>query len=167
MAFVRRDPPSTTASRDEVFAVVDAAFAQRRKTLRAALRVLAPVDRVEAALVAAGVEASTRGEQLDVAAFARLADARPVGAAVKGPEVRVTSPAKVNLCLGVGPRREDGYHPLATVYQAIGLFDEVVLRPAEEDTLTVSGDGVDVGAVPTDENNLVRRAVRLLGERAR
>jgi 4-diphosphocytidyl-2-C-methyl-D-erythritol kinase len=83
---------------------------------------------------------------------------------VKGPEVRVSSPAKVNLSLGVGPRREDGYHALATVYHAIGLFDEVVLRPAEENTVTVSGDAVDVDAVPTDADNLVLRAVRLLGE---
>ena len=58
-------------------------------------------------------------------------------------EVRVTAPAKINLCLGVGQVRPDGYHPLATVYQAVGLYDEVVLRPADVDDLTVSGDGVD------------------------
>jgi 4-diphosphocytidyl-2-C-methyl-D-erythritol kinase len=79
-------------------------------------------------------------------------------------EVRVSAPAKINLCLGVGPVREDGYHPLATVYQAIGLYDEVVLRPAEVDDLTVSGDGVAVDEVPLDESNLVLRAVRLLAE---
>ena len=37
--------------------------------------------------------------------------------------VRVASPAKINLCLGVGPVRADGYHPLATVYQAVDLHD--------------------------------------------
>ncbi len=79
-------------------------------------------------------------------------------------EVRVTAPAKINLCLGVGPVRPDGYHPLATVYQAVGLFDEVVLRPAASPDLTVSGDGVDVAEVPTDGSNLAMRAVRLLGE---
>jgi 4-diphosphocytidyl-2-C-methyl-D-erythritol kinase len=79
-------------------------------------------------------------------------------------EVRVTAPAKINLSLGVGPVREDGYHPLATVYQAVGLLDEVVLRPADVDDLTVSGDGVDISEVPTDEDNLVLRAVRLLAE---
>lgn len=78
--------------------------------------------------------------------------------------MRVSSPAKVNLALGVGPRRADGYHPLATVYHAIGLFDEVVLRPADEEVLTVSGDAIDVAAVPADDTNLVLRAVRLLGE---
>ena len=79
-------------------------------------------------------------------------------------EVRVNAPAKINLCLGVGPVREDGYHPLATVYQAVGLWDEVVLRPADADDLTVSGDGVDVSDVPVDGTNLVMRAVRLLAE---
>lgn len=80
-------------------------------------------------------------------------------------QVTVRSPAKVNLCLGVGPVRADGYHPLATVYQAIGLIDEITVRPAAETTLRVVGDGVDVSAVPTDASNLVLRAARLLAER--
>ena len=79
-------------------------------------------------------------------------------------EVRVTCPAKVNLVLGVGGVRADGYHPLATVYQAIGLFDEVTLRPAEEDSLTLSSDGVDLSDVPTDASNLALRAVHALAE---
>ena len=73
----RREQPATTATRQEVFACVDAAFAQRRKTLRAALATWAgsPVL-AEEALVAAGVDPRTRGEQLDVAAFAAIAAAR-------------------------------------------------------------------------------------------
>ena len=63
--------------------------------------------------------------------------------------VTVSAPAKINLCLGVGSVREDGYHPLATVFQSIGLFDEVRVRPAAKDTLTVYGDGVDVSDVIT------------------
>jgi 16S rRNA (adenine1518-N6/adenine1519-N6)-dimethyltransferase len=73
VAWERRDPPSTSASREQVFAVIDAAFAQRRKTLRAALRAVRPVEQVEAALELAGVPSSARGEQLDIAAFARIA----------------------------------------------------------------------------------------------
>ena len=80
VAVERREPPETTASREQVFAVVDAAFAQRRKTLRAALRALAPVETVEAALAGAGIDPSTRGEQLDVAAFARIAEGLPPAA---------------------------------------------------------------------------------------
>ncbi len=74
---VRRDPPRCRSTRGEVFAVVDAAFAQRRKTLRAALAPWAgsPV-RAEAVLRAAGVDPTLRGERLDVSDFARIADAR-------------------------------------------------------------------------------------------
>ncbi|WKV15855.1 16S rRNA (adenine(1518)-N(6)/adenine(1519)-N(6))-dimethyltransferase RsmA [Janibacter limosus] len=72
---VRHDPPVTEATRQQVFAVVDAAFAQRRKTLRAALRGIAGSGEVaEAALLAAGVDPRTRGEQLDVLAFARITE---------------------------------------------------------------------------------------------
>jgi 16S rRNA (adenine1518-N6/adenine1519-N6)-dimethyltransferase len=75
VALTRRDPPPTTASREQVFAVVDAAFAQRRKSLRAALRAVGDAPAVDAALERAGIEPSTRGERLDVAGFARLAEA--------------------------------------------------------------------------------------------
>ena len=74
VAWTHRPPPVTTATRAQVFAVVDAAFAQRRKTLRAALRELAgSSDAAIAALRAAGIDPLTRGEALDVIAFARIA----------------------------------------------------------------------------------------------
>jgi len=77
VALQRREPPATTASREQAFRVVDAAFAQRRKTLRAALAgagLFASGADAEAALRAAGVDPSARGETLDVAAFARIAE---------------------------------------------------------------------------------------------
>jgi 16S rRNA (adenine1518-N6/adenine1519-N6)-dimethyltransferase len=77
---VRREPPATTAGRAEVFAVVDAAFAQRRKTLRAALSGWAGSPAVaEDVLRAAGVDPTARGETLDVSQFARIAEQRPSG----------------------------------------------------------------------------------------
>ena len=80
VAMTRREPPTTPATRDEVFAVVDAAFAQRRKTLRAALAGWAGSPAAaEQALRAAGIDPQVRGEALDVAAFARLAAQHPVG----------------------------------------------------------------------------------------
>jgi 16S rRNA (adenine1518-N6/adenine1519-N6)-dimethyltransferase len=84
VSLTRREPPPTGAARGQVFAVVDAAFAQRRKTLRAALRVLAPVEVVEAALSHAGVAPTARGEQLDVAAFARIAERLPAAERGRG-----------------------------------------------------------------------------------
>jgi 16S rRNA (adenine1518-N6/adenine1519-N6)-dimethyltransferase len=77
VALTRREPPPSTASREDVFRCIDAAFAQRRKTLRAALAGWAGSPALaEAALVAAGVDPRTRGEQLDVTAFAAVASAR-------------------------------------------------------------------------------------------
>lgn len=72
---VRRRPPTTRATREQVFAVVDAAFAQRRKTLRKALaRLAGGADAAESALRAAGIDPTRRGETLDITAFAALAE---------------------------------------------------------------------------------------------
>jgi 16S rRNA (adenine1518-N6/adenine1519-N6)-dimethyltransferase len=74
VAFTRRDPPDTTATREEVFAVIDAAFRQRRKTLRAALSGWAgSAPEAERLLRAAGIDPGARGESLGVEEFARLA----------------------------------------------------------------------------------------------
>ncbi|HYB18698.1 MAG TPA: 16S rRNA (adenine(1518)-N(6)/adenine(1519)-N(6))-dimethyltransferase RsmA [Streptosporangiaceae bacterium] len=79
VAFTRRDPPHGPASREEVFAVVDAAFGQRRKTLRAALAGWAgSAPEAERLLRAAGIDPGARGESLSVAQFARLAAARTI-----------------------------------------------------------------------------------------
>lgn len=69
---VRRDPPAVGATRGQTFAVIDAAFAQRRKMLRAALGARVGAVASEA-IEAAGVDPQARGEVLDVAAFARIA----------------------------------------------------------------------------------------------
>jgi len=80
VAFTRRDPPATTAGREEVFAVVDAAFRQRRKTLRAALAGWAgSAPEAERLLRAAAIDPRARGESLGVAEFARLAAVGPPG----------------------------------------------------------------------------------------
>ncbi|WP_425565027.1 16S rRNA (adenine(1518)-N(6)/adenine(1519)-N(6))-dimethyltransferase RsmA [Saccharopolyspora taberi] len=80
VAFDRVEPPSEM-SREDVFRVVDAAFAQRRKTLRAALSGWAgSAARSEEILRAAGIDPAARGEQLEITAFARIAEAsRTVG----------------------------------------------------------------------------------------
>ena len=79
VAFTCHPHPTTTARREQVFAVIDAAFAQRRKTLRAALAGWAgSSQRAEELLLAAGVDPSVRGEQLGIEAFARIAEAAAV-----------------------------------------------------------------------------------------
>ena len=75
VAWTHREPPETSASREQVFAVIDAAFAQRRKALRSALKPLfGDGATVEAALAKAGIDPLQRGEQLDIHAFARIAE---------------------------------------------------------------------------------------------
>jgi len=79
VAFTRADPPATPATREQVFALVDAAFGQRRKTLRAALAGWAgSAPEAERLLRAAGIDPGARGEALSVAQFARLAAARTI-----------------------------------------------------------------------------------------
>jgi 4-diphosphocytidyl-2-C-methyl-D-erythritol kinase len=79
--------------------------------------------------------------------------------------VRVRVPAKINLHLGVGPLREDGFHELNTVYHAVSLFDE--LRVSAGDTLTLTMEGEGAGVLALDESNLVIRAARALAAHAR
>ena len=76
--------------------------------------------------------------------------------------VVVRAPGKLNLSLGVGPRQPDGYHRLATVFQAVSVYEEVTATPAEG--LGVSVEGVDAGRVPVDDTNLAWRAARLLAD---
>lgn len=79
--------------------------------------------------------------------------------------ITVRAAAKINLCLGVGPARDDGFHALDTVYQAVSLYDDVTVAEASQWSLVVeSVGGVDVAGVPTDETNLAIRAGKLLAE---
>ena len=76
VAFTRREPPRRDVPRERVFAVIDAAFAQRRKTLRAALATWAGgADRAAAAIAAVGIDPGARGESLTVEQFAAIAAA--------------------------------------------------------------------------------------------
>ena len=76
VAWTRRDPPSTAVTRAQVFAVIDAAFAHRRKALRPSLRDLAgSAERSENALVRAGIDPMRRGEELRLEDFVRIAEA--------------------------------------------------------------------------------------------
>lgn len=76
--------------------------------------------------------------------------------------VTARAPGKLNLSLGVGPRQPDGYHRLATVFQAVSVYEEVTATPAEG--LGVSVEGAGATAVPLDETNLACRAARLVAD---
>lgn len=78
--------------------------------------------------------------------------------------VRARAPGKVNVFLRVGALQEDGYHCVATAYQAVSLYEEVRATPADDFAVSVHGS-VDVSRVPVDGANLAIRAARLLAAR--
>ena len=153
----RRPHPDTAATREQVFAVIDAAFAQRRKTLRQALAGLAgSAGAAQEALERAGVSPTARGETLDIDQFAAVAqqlNAASAGACVPAASapapatsapavnasdpaanaaaVSVSAPGKVNLFLALGAARPDGYHPLNTIFAQIGLSETVKVTPLQ------------------------------------
>ncbi|MFB6815966.1 4-(cytidine 5'-diphospho)-2-C-methyl-D-erythritol kinase [Streptomyces sp. NPDC056347] len=77
--------------------------------------------------------------------------------------ITVRVPAKVNVQLAVGAPRPDGFHDLANVFLAVGLYDEVTVTPA--DALRVTCSGPDAAQVPLDATNLAARAAIALAER--
>ncbi|MGW3954449.1 4-(cytidine 5'-diphospho)-2-C-methyl-D-erythritol kinase [Streptomyces sp. NPDC004752] len=77
--------------------------------------------------------------------------------------VTVRVPAKVNVQLAVGAARPDGFHDLANVFLAVGLYDEVTVTAADE--LRVTCTGPDTGQVPLDHTNLAARAALALAGR--
>ena len=79
--------------------------------------------------------------------------------------VHVRAPGKINVYLGVGGRHDDGYHALATVFQAVSLYEDVIARPASDFSISVSGLD-DPDTVPLDDRNLAMRAAKLLAAAA-
>jgi len=92
----------------------------------------------------------------------QVSEAVPPDAPPEQRAVRVRVPAKINLHLGVGATRPDGYHEVRTVFQALDLTDEVIARPSAELRLTISGPEAD--GVPDNDENLAWRAAELLAD---
>jgi 4-diphosphocytidyl-2-C-methyl-D-erythritol kinase len=83
--------------------------------------------------------------------------------AASGP-VKVRVPAKINLYLGVGKVRRDGYHELQTIYHAISIYDELTARRGDTLAITMAGEGA--GELALDGSNLAMRAANALAEHA-
>nr|WP_201263565.1 4-(cytidine 5'-diphospho)-2-C-methyl-D-erythritol kinase [Mycobacterium montefiorense] len=92
----------------------------------------------------------------------RMSDGNTAAQWVPTGSVTVRVPGKVNLYLAVGDRRDDGYHELTTVFQAVSLLDELTVRNADVLSLEVVGEGSD--KLPTDERNLAWQAAELMAE---
>ncbi|GAC68625.1 4-(cytidine 5'-diphospho)-2-C-methyl-D-erythritol kinase [Gordonia soli] len=86
----------------------------------------------------------------------------PASLSVVPDRITVRVPAKVNLYLGVGPLRDDGYHELTTVFQALSLHDDVTVSRSAELQVVTRGDGA--ADVPADASNLAMRAAELLAD---
>ncbi|GAA4737884.1 4-(cytidine 5'-diphospho)-2-C-methyl-D-erythritol kinase [Nocardioides endophyticus] len=80
-----------------------------------------------------------------------------------GKTLTVRAPAKINLHLGVGAPREDGFHPLTSVYQAVGVYDDLTVEDGDSWSVDVTvSDWMDRSHVPLDGDNIVDRAAALL-----
>jgi len=84
-----------------------------------------------------------------------------VSQSVVAERVHVRAPGKLNLFFEVGDVQDDGYHEVASAYQAVSLYEDVWAEPAADFSVTISGT-VDVTGVPADDRNLALRAARLL-----
>ncbi|HEU5222638.1 MAG TPA: 4-(cytidine 5'-diphospho)-2-C-methyl-D-erythritol kinase [Candidatus Lumbricidophila sp.] len=80
--------------------------------------------------------------------------------------VRVQAPGKINLLLRVGAPGADGFHPLATVFQAVSLYEDLIAIPAPDFAVRFGGS-VDVSGLSTDDSNLAVRAARALAAHSR
>lgn len=74
------------------------------------------------------------------------------------------APGKINVFFRVGALQDDGYHDVASLYQAVSLYEEVTAVPADGFSVRFAGP-VDTSDLPTDDSNLVIRAAKLLAER--
>ncbi|MCR2801413.1 4-(cytidine 5'-diphospho)-2-C-methyl-D-erythritol kinase [Microbacterium sp. zg-Y818] len=75
--------------------------------------------------------------------------------------VHVRAPGKINVFFEVGDVQDDGYHDVASVYQAVSAYEDVYASHADGFSISVEGV-VDVSGVPVDDRNLAVRAARLL-----
>lgn len=88
-----------------------------------------------------------------------------MSAQLGGARVHVRAPGKLNLFFEVGDVQDDGYHDVASAYQAVSLYEDVWASPSDEFTISISGS-VDVSGVPADDRNLALRAARLVAKKA-
>lgn len=79
--------------------------------------------------------------------------------------VRTRAPGKINVYLSVGALQDDGYHDVATAYQAVSLYEDVLAEPADDFSVQFTGP-IDTSSVPVDGTNLALRAARLVAETA-
>ncbi|UOQ56098.1 4-(cytidine 5'-diphospho)-2-C-methyl-D-erythritol kinase [Leucobacter allii] len=83
---------------------------------------------------------------------------------IRGRSITVRAPGKINVFFRVGALQQDGYHDVASLYQAVSLFEEVTAAPAADFSVRFTGP-IDGSALPVDDRNLALAAAKLLAER--
>ena len=78
--------------------------------------------------------------------------------------VHARAPGKINVFLRVGAVMDDGYHDVATAYQAVSLYEDVRAYPADDFSVTFGGS-IDCSGLPTDGENLAIKAARMLARK--
>ena len=73
-------------------------------------------------------------------------------------QIKVKAPAKINLTLEVLDKREDGFHNIKSIMQAINLYDYLTFKVSESDSVKINLDG-DSKNIPYNEKNLVWKAI--------
>lgn len=71
----------------------------------------------------------------------------------------IQAPAKLNLYLAIGARRQDGYHPIASLFQAVSLADEVVIEASDRPGVRILGDS----PCRPEDNTAFKAAEAMLG----
>lgn len=84
--------------------------------------------------------------------------------AVPGDSIQLFSPCKVNLFLRILRKRDDGFHDLASLFQAVGFGDDLTLKVLDE-SATSDLFSCNMAGVPTDSSNLVLRALQLMRDK--
>src|ERR1700712_2068061 len=79
--------------------------------------------------------------------------------------VHVRAPGKINVFMRVGAEMDDGYHDVATAYQAVSLYEDVRAYPADDFSVTFGGS-IDASELPTDDRNLAIKAAKLLAKKS-
>lgn len=74
------------------------------------------------------------------------------------------APGKINVYFRVGALQQDGYHDVASLYQAVSLYEEVTAQHSETFSVRFGGP-IDTSGLATDDSNLAMKAAKLLAER--
>jgi 4-diphosphocytidyl-2-C-methyl-D-erythritol kinase len=76
--------------------------------------------------------------------------------------VTVRVPGKINLQLSVGPLQSNGFHPVATVFQAVSIFDDVRVSVTDEPGIHLISTGKHLDHLPLDQTNLAYKAAEIM-----